>query len=473
MNALTRLRFRGHGIAQCILLFLFAAAPLQAFEEFPMGILGATGKATPGRTHIEITSVQDGSPAQKAGLQTGDWITGIGQHPFPPHTDRVDDGGNGPQRALGEALDETAAQSTEKDRQIALSVRKAASVTEPAKELICTLPHRPSILQDQGRQQLIDRAAEHLRTTCLAEGYWNSPVGLTGDRVLTAWATVALQSLGQAENRDTLERCRTWLRGPEGRCWVPQDALQKGPDNLGNWALTATAVALVEGCQGQPSVDEQRSIKIICDTLRQRMNDEGRFGHDITTGYSGKGFNVINTLAHLAWAMGARAGVPIDQPSWNLSLKQIRQSVDPNGGVRYWTMKNTGTSDASLRTSSMGLGLEIAEQEDELVETFARYLDQHAARTREAHAVGSMGMMLAPAALWRHDPAAYQRFLREWQWYLSLMQDHRGKLTYIGGKRNNGGDSYLGRDRIACVIAIMMLAPPDQRLILFQSSRNE
>jgi hypothetical protein len=82
-------------------------------------------------------------------------------------------------------------------------------------------------------------------------------------------------------------------------------------------------------------------------------------------------------------------------------------------------------------------------------------------------------MMLAPAALWRHDPVAYQQFLREWQWYLNLMQDHEGKLTYIGGKRNNGGDSYLGTDRIACVIAIMMLSPPDQQLILFQSSRNE
>jgi len=116
----------------------------------------------------------------------------------------------------------------------------------------------------------------------------------------------------------------------------------------------------------------------------------------------------------------------------------------------------------------MALGLAISQQEKELVETFSKYLDQHASRTREAHAVGSMGMILAPAALWRHDRAAYQRFLEEWRWYLSLMQDHQGKIHYIGGKRNNGGDSYLGTDRMACVIAIMLLSPADERLILFR-----
>ena len=117
----------------------------------------------------------------------------------------------------------------------------------------------------------------------------------------------------------------------------------------------------------------------------------------------------------------------------------------------------------------MALALAITNQEQELVETFSKYLDENAARTREAHAVGSMGMILAPAALQRHDPAAYQRFLEEWRWYLSLMQDHQGKIHYIGGKRNNGGDSYLGLDRMACVIAIMLLSPPDERLILFKN----
>ena len=98
---------------------------------------------------------------------------------------------------------------------------------------------------------------------------------------------------------------------------------------------------------------------------------------------------------------------------------------------------------------------------------FCNYLDRFNTRTREAHAVGSMGMLLAPAALWQHDKEAYQRFLKEWRWYLSLMQNHKGEIQYIGGKRNNGGDSYLGKNRIACVIALMIASPPNLRLRIF------
>ena len=58
--------------------------------------------------------------------------------------------------------------------------------------------------------------------------------------------------------------------------------------------------------------------------------------------------------------------------------------------------------------------------------------------------------------------------MQEWRWYLSLMQDHEGTVDYIGGKRNNGGDDYLGKDRIACVIAIMLLSPERENLMLFQ-----
>ncbi len=450
-----------------ISIFLLLGGPLTA-EQFPLGILGATGRVAAESSEIEVVAVAHSSPAQTAGLIAGDRITGIDGTPFTTHSNRVDDGGNGPQRTLGEALDSLAANGEAAARQLVLNVTRPKEQAPEAMNITCQLPYRPGVLQEEGRQQLMNRAAEHLRKTCQPDGYWNAPVGLTGDRVLTAWATVALESLGQASDAERLQRCRTWLRGPKGRSWIPDDPLQKGPDNLGNWALTASVVALVEGCQGQPDANEKQTIQVICDALRQRMNEQGRFGHDVTVGYSGKGFNVINTLSHLAWAMGSKAGVAVDQPTWDLSLSQIRQSIDPNGGVRYWTMKNTGTADASLRTSSMALALSLTDQEQVMVETFSKYLDQHAARTREAHAVGSMGMILAPAALKRHDPAAYQRFLQEWRWYLSLMQDHQGKIHYIGGKRNNGGDSYLGMDRIACVIAIMLLSPKDERLILFQ-----
>ena len=335
--------------------------------------------------------------------------------------------------------------------------------------LSCSLPHRPSLREQAGVDLLILNSRKQLLRSLKPAGYWDAPVGLTGDRVLTAWACVALLATQPDKDKNDLTPILKWLQGPGGRAWIPEDPKQKGPDNLGNWALTATAVALSESQLINPTEENAKVIQTICDALRARMDDQGMFGHDVVTGYRGKGFNVINTLSHMAWSISEIAGAKIPEEAWNLSLEQIRQSIDPNGGIRYWTMKNTGTADASLRTSSMALALLLKSGEEKLKDRFCNYLDQYRARTREAHAVGSMGMLLAPAVLWQHDRQAYQRFVDEWRWYLALTQNHRGQIRYIGGKKNNGGDGYLGKHRMACAIALMMLSPPQEKLRLFRS----
>jgi hypothetical protein len=108
-----------------------------------------------------------------------------------------------------------------------------------------------------------------------------------------------------------------------------------------------------------------------------------------------------------------------------------------------------------------------------MAQKLGNYLASHPSRTREAHAVGSLGMMLAPSALWRLDREGYWNFFNEWRWYLSLMHRPDGSLHYIGGKRNNGGDSYLGKHRIGCTIAILILTPPDEKLRLHTAEPGE
>ncbi len=450
----------------CLLCF---SLPAYGFEQFPLGILGGRGEVNAGSNLLTLVAVDSKSPAADAGLKAQDRISGIDGVTFKPHSNNIDDGGSGPQRSLGEALDKIASRQKDDQRVILLNVIRGEEQQEQKVAIRCQLPYRDSVLEPKGRAHLLTKAAEHLRNTQRPAGHWDAPVGLTGDRVLTAWAAIALKSLDEPQDEERLKRATTWLRGPNGRAWIPENLMEKGPDNLGNWALTSSSIALVECSDAKPNAKQKFAIELICRALQERMNEKGLFGHDVVPGYSGKGFNVINTLSHLAWAMGDQSEVPIDQAKWKLSLEQIKQSVESNGGIRYWTMRNTGTGDASLRTSSMALGLAIAQQENELVETFSTYLDKHRSRTREAHAVGSLGMLLAPATLWRHDQQAYDRFLNEWRWYLSLTQDHQGTLHYIGGKRNNGGDSYLGMDRMACVIAIMVLSPADEKLILFKN----
>ncbi|MAW77805.1 MAG: DUF6288 domain-containing protein [Planctomycetota bacterium] len=441
---------------------LVVASTLSASEQFPIGILGGRGEVKAGSPLLTILSTDPDSPAIVAGLKAGDQIQGINGTPFTAHSNKIDDGGNGPQKALGEALDHLASQTDEQQRKIALDlIRDEKSIS-----LEISLPFRPGLESEEGRQLLVADACKQLLKTRTPTGYWNSPVGLTGDRVLSAWALVALLSSDIAENQEAIDQAAAWLRGPDGNSWIPDDPMKKGPDNLGNWAISATAVALSEH---RIATDDERDDPVIercCNALKSRMSKEGLFGHDIVPGYSNKGFNVINTLSQLAWAMGSQAGMTLDEETWSKSLEQIRRSIDPNGGVRYWTMKGTGTGDASLRTSSMALALSIADQEAEMATKLGHYLATHPQRTREAHAVGSLGMMLAPSALWRLDREGYWNFAQEWRWYLSLMHRPDGSLHYIGGKRNNGGDGYLGKHRIGCIIAVLILTPPGEKLRL-------
>ena len=449
----------------------WVSAALEASETFPLGILGGTGKVTPDTAWVEIETVAKDSPGKSAGLQVGDRLIGVNGIPFTPHSAKVDAGGAGPQKSLGEALDSVASKKKKEERVISLNIRRP-SEDKPEGETLtlpCPLPHRPSIREAAGVQRLIQNSRKQLLRNLKPAGYWDAPVGLTGDRVLTAWACVALMATQSDSDRKDLSPVLKWLKGPAGRAWIPEDPKQKGPDNLGNWALTATAVALSEAQLLAPTDENAKVIQTICDALRARMDDEGMFGHDVVTGYRGKGFNVINTLSHLAWSISEIAGAKVPEESWKLSLGQIRESIDPNGGIRYWTMKRTGTADASLRTSSMALALLLKSSEESMKNQLCKYLDEYRARTREAHAVGSLGMLLAPAVLWQHDPKAYQRFLDEWCWYLSLTQNHLGQIRYIGGKKNNGGDGYLGKHRMACVIALMVLSPPQEKLRLYRS----
>ncbi|MDE0960893.1 MAG: DUF6288 domain-containing protein [Planctomycetota bacterium] len=442
--------------------FLIVPSEVGASEAFPLGILGGRGQVEPNSSLISVLSIDPGSPAALAGLKVGDQLRGIGGIPFTQHSGKIDVGGLGPQKSLGEALDECAARELEKDRKITLDLLR--DETELALELI--LPPRPGLKEAAGRALLIESCCRQLVSTQRPDGRWDSPVGLTGDRVLSAWAVVALLSADHDQYRDSIERGIRWLRGPQDHCWIADDPLKKGPDNLGNWAITSTVVALTEHWIATQDHLDPPVIERCCKSLAARMTDDGLFGHDVVPGYSNKGFNVINTLSHLAWSMGAQAGVTLDEDSWSKSLDQIRRSIDPNGGIRYWTMKGTGTGDASLRTSSMALALSISAREPQLTQQFGDYLAAHPSRMREAHAVGSLGMMLAPSALWRINRAGYSNFLEEWRWYLSLMHRPDRSVHYIGGKGNNGGDSYLGKHRIGCIIAILILTPPDEKLRL-------
>ena len=91
----------------------------------------------------------------------------------------------------------------------------------------------------------------------------------------------------------------------------------------------------------------------------------------------------------------------------------------------------------------MALALSIAGEEKALTQQFARVLAKYDGRMRHAHAMSSIGILYGIPAIQTPQPKDY-RDDAQMDSYFELSRTAEGPATYFGGKRNIGGDQYLG-----------------------------
>lgn len=421
------------------------------FLAFPLGPLGGRGEVLADRREITVLAVTAAGPAAAAGLRTGDQVLAIGGKDLPVHSRDINVL-DGPMRALGDAID--AAERT--GDPLRLGVLRGGARMQLFVELPETGGLDPTDLGAGSTARLFQDAicADLLRTR-RKNGSWAARTGEDASRYVTALCGLALLGRGELSDLPALRQVAEYLAGPERRGYCSEDMLQ--PAGLSNWFLTMSGIYLSEYVLATGEREFVPTIQHLSDCMVARQSAEGRYGHGIHTGYRGKGFNVINTHAHLMWALAERAGCRIDGDAWGRSLAEIVRSTGDNGGVRYWTLQ-TGYWDACARTGQMALALGLRDEQPALRRRMAAYLAKHSARMREAHATGSIGMIFGTAALRRLAPDEWRAHLERWRWYLNLMRQPDGAAAYVGGKRNNGGDSYLRYEHVANAIAGMIFA---------------
>ena len=421
------------------------------FARFPLGPVGGRGEVLADRSGITILSLGSNDPGEKAGLEIGDVVIAAGGRTFPVHTrdiNRLD----GPMEVLGNAI-ETAEAG---DGELVLRVLRG----ELESEIAVQLPVLGAIdLEEPAENQkalaFYDGICRDLLGTRRKDGAWKSNTGEDATRYTTALCGLALLGRGDPSHRPALEAIAEYLAGPDRRGHVSEDLMH--PAGLSNWFITMSGIYLSEYVLATGDEQWLPTIQHLCDCLVARQTEEGRYGHGTTVGYGGKGFNIINTHAHLLWALADRAGCTIDEAAWKRSLLEIEKSTGDNGGVRYWTLE-TGYWDACARTGQMALALSLADTQPEMRSSMGAYLARHCTRMREAHAMSSIGMIFGTTALRRVNLDGWRKHMQTWRWYLALMRQPDGSADYIGGKRNNGGDSYLGPPHVANAIAGVMLA---------------
>jgi lysophospholipase L1-like esterase len=406
------------------------------FARFPLGPLGGSGEVVADVTTIEVLGVQRGAPADRAGLQKGDVIVAIDDAAPPAHSRDINVL-DGPMKSLGDAI-----LRHEHGEPLRLTVRRGEQTVQ-LRVQVGTMP------------AFADGVVQDLLRTRRDNGSWQARTGEDASRYTTALCGLALLGQGDPAHREALAEIAAYLAGPARRATIGDTLLE--PAGLSNWHLTMSGIYLAEYVLATGDEQWLPTIQLLCDCLAARQTGEGRYGHGIKVGYGGKGLNIVNTHAHLLWALAERAGCRLDETAWQRSLAEIEKSTGDNGGVRYWTLQ-TGYWDASARTGQMALALALRGEREPLYRRMAGYLETHSNRMREAHATGSIGMIFGTAALCRIDPDACRRHLQNWRWYGALMCQPDGSAGYVGGKRNNGGDHYLGEPHVANAIAGMVLA---------------
>ena len=423
------------------------------FAVFPLGPIGGSAEVEANSKEIKILKLLTDGPGARAGLLEGDRIVATWGRPFTPHTRDIDLGGQGPMAALGLAI-EKAEGSTPGHLDVTV-LRQSAT-----RKIRITLPRLGPLARDypvdcSKSRSFYDGICRDLLITRRKDGAWRSQTGEDATRYVTALCGLALLGRGDPDHLPALRRVATFLAGPKRRGYVSADL--KKPAGLSNWFICVSGIFLAEYVLATQDQQWVPTIQHLCDCLASRQTPAGRYGHGITVGYSGRGFNIINTHAHLLWALAGRAGCRIDDKAWKKSFDEIAKSTGKNGGVRYWTLQ-TGYWDSCARTGQMALALDLSNRAPELASRMGKYLEKNHLRMREAHAMGSIGMIFGTAALRRVNPAGWRRHMDSWRWYFNLMRQPNRSAEYIGGKRNNGGDHYLRTAHVANAIAGMMLA---------------
>lgn len=431
-------------------------------QDIPLGPLGGSARVRHDSNEAEVTQVFAGGPAERAGLSKGDRIFAIDGLTFPKHTKDIDAGGRGPEESIGLAIE---AAEADREATLPLNIKRGEEELELTVSLAKLQPYSQSFPNDcQLSRSFHEGLCQQLSDSQESDGRWRATTGISADRYVTALCGLAILGLGEPEHLPVLERAADFLAMPDGSAFL-DDKLAPHSGGLDNWAICVTAMYLSELVIATGEERHLPAIQRCVDALNDRMTEGGRFGHAGTVGYGGKGLNIINTQAQLAWALAERAGCEIDPSAWKKSLNEIRQSTGENGGVRYWTLQ-TGYSDASARTATAALSLFIRDEEPELRTKMAGWLSKNSPRLREAHAVGSIGMIFGTCALRCIDEEAWRAHMRDWRWYLTLMRQPDLSARYLGSKRNNGGDSYLRKRHVAAAICGAILSTPEAKLAM-------
>ena len=429
-------------------------------HDFPLGVLEATGRLQDGDREILIMDVGKGGAAELAGLQVGDRITKIENKIPDVFSKKTDAGLSGPQDLLGRSLDQKAGSSKS---QLMLEV----SHGEEFEKLNIPLPQSTSFsFSDPNscskRKSFLSGIAEYLVNVQQSNGRWKPGVGGDADVYTTAFCGLVLLANNNPAHLSAIKKALEFVKMASIEKIIPSDP-KKGPKN---WQTAANGIFLAEYQLATGDTEYFDDLKKCCDLLANRVTEKGTMGHHFSIPYSGGGLIVINVQAHLAWALAEKCGHPINEDAWRNSFSEVKKSKDPKTGALGYSSRARWSPDISARTGAMVTALMVADRESEFARSLAESLVRLHGRMRHAHAMSSIGLIFGFSGIKTAARSDYAKVMSAWIPYLELARLPEGGAAFFGGKRNIGGDQYLGYSSIGNAMVGLVLASAEDRLFM-------
>ena len=446
----------------CLALLYPTATPAQdewdgkanGQRTYPLGILGGTANVHLGKPDFEVMSLDSGGIAARGGLKVGDRIVGAGGKKFEEYDNNILSGGKGGPKGLGEALDLAMEKGTLK-----LDVIRQGSPWE----VTITVPRQGALgdtwpLTDTSRiEEFREGICEHLNGALNGEKGRITVYGTAATEITRAMAGLALLASGETRYEKTVRNLAERFAG---------QTVEYGS----NWQTYYMGVFMAEYFLATRDESVLGWIEDAVELIQGRMNEQGYIGHgggfpDGMYGHAA-GFNPVGSGSLWFMALAERCGVPIDHKKWTAAADNLERSSGKNGSVGYSNWARGG-GDSHCRSSQSLLAMCVAQKKKPFQRSVGTFLKEHPGSVREAHAYSAPSVMATFLALYMYDEDECRRHFNLWKWYFTLAQQPDGSAAYIGSKRNNGGDTYLGKPHIMNASLGIILSAPKQRLYMY------
>ncbi len=423
-------------------------------REYPLGVLGGRAIVHLGKPDFEVTKLERGEAGDKGGLLEGDRIIAAGDKKFEAYDNEIHSGGKGGPKGLGDALDAALQGGT-----LAVTVLRGGE----EKKLRITVPKWGSLGEawptaDNPRLTAYRRGVcDHLDDMLQGKKGRITVYGSAATDITKAMAGLALLASGETRYAGTIRDL--------ARAFAASETEQGS-----NWRTYYVGVFMSEYFLCTRDASVLPWLKEAVRLVQGRMSPEGFIGHGgaFPEAMYGRtsGFNPVGSGSLWFLALAARCGVPIQQAQWSSCAVHLGKSSGHDGAIGYCLGYNGG-QDAHARSAQTLLGLCVANKQVTLRRSIGNYLASSPYSIREAHAYSAPSVLATFLALHMHDEKECRRQFALWSWYFTLAEQPDHSAAYIGGKRNNGGDEYLGMPHIMNAAVGVVLGAPKRRLFMY------